>query len=206
MWRIGRVPGYVSPSSSMHWLPRVPCGRWGHAQLKLLFSCGLMTCGSSRMTPGSARRCWIASGRASRCTACMRPAAQRRRPRRPAWPLALPPRALALRVVTSAEDDLSITDAQRLVSTVLDRRIDGDGVAVSGLPLPEVIDLGRSMATASHTLQRPATWDGRAEPSRTIPSGSDLVCWRPRRGRTRRGWPCCSRLRSTGPAGSLDGS
>ena len=49
--------------------------------------------------------------------------------------------ALALRVVTSAEDDLSITDAQRLVSTVLDRRIDGDGVAVSGLPLPEVIDL-----------------------------------------------------------------
>ena len=42
--------------------------------------------------------------------------------------------ALALRVVTSAEDDLSITDAQRLVSTVLDRRIDGDGVAVSGLP------------------------------------------------------------------------
>ena len=94
------------------------------------------------MTPGSARRCWIASGRASRCTACT--ARGLSGDALDALPLAArghPRAALALRVVTSAEDDLSITDAQRLVSTVLDRRIDGDGVAASGLPLPEVIDL-----------------------------------------------------------------
>ena len=111
--------------------------------------------------------------------------------------------ALALRVVTSAEDDLSITDAQRLVSTVLDRRIDGDGVAVSGLPLPEVIDLwpfdghGESHIAAASYL-------GRSRRTVANDPETDLTpsVLRPRRVRTRRGWPCCSRSRSTRTSGS----
>ena len=107
--------------------------------------------------------------------------------------------ALALRVVTSAEDDLSITDAQRLVSTVLDRRIDGDGVAVSGLPLPEVIDLqpfdghGESHIAAASYL-------GRSRRTVANDPETDLtlsVLEAAARAGPRRGWPCCSRSRST---------
>ena len=49
--------------------------------------------------------------------------------------------ALAHRVVNSADEDLSLSDAQRLVGAVIDRRIDGGGDAVSGLEMPEVTDL-----------------------------------------------------------------
>lgn len=49
--------------------------------------------------------------------------------------------ALAHRVVGSADQELSGRDAGRLIETVLDRRIGGDGGEVSGLALPEVTDL-----------------------------------------------------------------
>lgn len=49
--------------------------------------------------------------------------------------------ALAHRVVESAESDLSLIDAQRLINTVMARRISGSGAALSGLELPEVSDL-----------------------------------------------------------------
>ena len=49
--------------------------------------------------------------------------------------------AIAHRVVQSAEAGLSLTDAQRLVNTVLARRISGSDTALSGLEIPEVSDL-----------------------------------------------------------------
>jgi hypothetical protein len=49
--------------------------------------------------------------------------------------------AIAHRVVQSAEAGLSLTDVQRLVDTVLARRISGSDTALSGLELPEVSDL-----------------------------------------------------------------